>query len=181
MNSLAKYNFIFMNIFCFIIFSSYRDVHASRKYIYDSNGRLIRVIYDDNFSESYQYDNNGNIIQVLVDTTSTGVLADKDGRLPEQYRLYQNYPNPFNPVTMIEYHLPQASEVHLIIYDLQGHEVRELIDSKKPVGYHKVLWDGQDQAGRKVASGIYLYRIEAKTDEGKKRSFVNVKKMIFLK
>jgi mRNA-degrading endonuclease RelE of RelBE toxin-antitoxin system len=72
-----------------------------------------------------------------------------------------NYPNPFNPETEIAYNLPQDSRVRLTIYNIQGQRVKQLVDEYQNAGSRGVIWDGRDETGVKVASGIYFYRIEA--------------------
>lgn len=72
-----------------------------------------------------------------------------------------NYPNPFNPTTTISYSLPQEGKVSLKIYNVKGQFVKILIDGSQPEGYYEVVWNGKDNAGRSVASGIYYYRINA--------------------
>jgi glucose/arabinose dehydrogenase/PKD repeat protein len=81
--------------------------------------------------------------------------------LPENFGLYQNYPNPFNPETSIEFDLPKTVSVRLIIYDILGREVSRLVDEERPAGRHSVLWDGRDENGLRVSSGIYFYSLQA--------------------
>jgi len=81
--------------------------------------------------------------------------------LPEGYRLNQNYPNPFNGQTIIEYALPAASEVRLGIYNSLGQIVRRLVEESQSEGYKRVLWDGRDDYGVSVGSGVYFYQLEA--------------------
>jgi flagellar hook assembly protein FlgD len=76
--------------------------------------------------------------------------------------LYQNYPNPFNPSTKIRYYLPERSAVTLSIFDISGRLVSKLVNGEpEPEGFHEAVWDGNNDSGTPVASGIYLYRIEA--------------------
>jgi len=89
--------------------------------------------------------------------------------LPETYGLSQNYPNPFNAVTEIVYQVPEAGRVRLTIYDLLGRKVRALVDDVVRAGYHSVRWDGRDDSGNEVASGTYLYKLEAKDFNDTKR------------
>jgi flagellar hook assembly protein FlgD len=97
---------------------------------------------------------------------SPGVgVSGREGTIPEKFALLQNYPNPFNPETKIEYHLPCPSEVRLMIYDIRGQLVRELIQGEKPAGYHEVIWDSRNSAGQNVAAGIYIYKIEMRGKE----------------
>lgn len=88
--------------------------------------------------------------------------------------LHQNYPNPFNPVTRIDYDVGANILVKLQIFNLLGEEVRTLVNRQQPAGNHQVQWDGRDNSGRRLASGIYLYRLQA-------GGFVTTKKLIVLK
>ena len=94
--------------------------------------------------------------------------------VPVAYTLSQNYPNPFNPVTQIRYTLPQLTNITLKIYDILGREVKTLVNSEQPAGAYRLEWNGTNNYGTHVSSGVYIYRIVA----GK---FVQSKKMMFLK
>jgi flagellar hook assembly protein FlgD len=87
------------------------------------------------------------------------------GETPSSFELGSNYPNPFNPETTIEYAIPaQAAgmvRVTLRIYNLQGQLLRTLVDEEKSPGHHRVVWDGKNDLGAKVSSGVYLYTINA--------------------
>jgi hypothetical protein len=97
---------------------------------------------------------------------------------PENYALYQNFPNPFNPTTEIRFAVKNESRVNLAIYNVKGQKIKELINGFKNVGYHKVVWDGTDSIGNKVASGIYFYVISVKNE---KESYRDIKKMMLMK
>ncbi len=89
--------------------------------------------------------------------------------------LYQNYPNPFSPSTTVRYYLPEESKVTLSVYDLSGELISRLISGEtKPRGFHTMEWDGKDEDGRRVASGVYFYRLTA-------GSFTEAKRMILLR
>jgi PKD repeat protein len=90
-----------------------------------------------------------------------GEWIDASAELPEEFALDQNYPNPFNPKTEIRFALPKDRSVTLKIYNLFGQEIQTLADGDFKAGYHTVVWDGRDQRGNPVSSGIYLYRIQA--------------------
>jgi hypothetical protein len=81
--------------------------------------------------------------------------------LPTTFDVAQNYPNPFNPTTTINYQVPQVSDVKLVVYNILGQKVRTLVNDRMEPGYHSVVWDGRNEDGRTVASGIYIYRFEA--------------------
>jgi hypothetical protein len=78
---------------------------------------------------------------------------------PGQTALLGNYPNPFNPVTTIRYELSEEAHVTLRVYDMLGQLVRTLVDEQQSAGYRQVVWDGTNDAGQKVASGVYVYRM----------------------
>ena len=82
-------------------------------------------------------------------------------QLPTDFKIDQNYPNPFNPETTIKYQLPDDSRVSLVIFNMLGQKVINLVDERKPAGYHVVKWNGCDYQGRKLASGIYFYKFRA--------------------
>jgi len=93
--------------------------------------------------------------------------------LPAEFSLAQNYPNPFNSTTEIRYTLPVDCRVSLEIYNLLGQRVCILVDEDQPAGYKSVRWDGRDDHGQQIASGVYFYRIST----GK---FAEIKKMVLL-
>ena len=97
----------------------------------------------------------------------------EDEFLPVTHNLFQNYPNPFNPSTIISYAIPNVSYVSLKIYDVLGREVKTLVNSEQPIGIHSVQWNGDNNYGNKVSSGIYLYKIVA-------GNFIMTKKMLLL-
>jgi hypothetical protein len=105
----------------------------------------------------------------------------EDGaELPKEFGLRQNYPNPFNPATVIEYALPKVSEVKIQIYNILGQKVRDLVDERQEPGYKTIPWDGTDDSGKEVSSGIYFYRMVARTNQ-ESEEFVQRRKMILLK
>ncbi len=85
-----------------------------------------------------------------------------DIELPQEFELSQNHPNPFNPSTRFEIHLPEASNIDISIFDLSGRLVRNIHHGHKPAGRHLFTWDGRDQEGRDVRSGIYFIEMKCK-------------------
>jgi hypothetical protein len=81
--------------------------------------------------------------------------------VPLEFALEQNYPNPFNPETTIRYQIHKPGTVKLEIYNLLGQIVRTLVDQSQNAGEHLASWDGRDDAGREVSSGVYLYRLKS--------------------
>ena len=84
-----------------------------------------------------------------------------ESKTPAAYRLSQNHPNPFNPETTIQYELPEVGVVRLSVYALTGQLVRTLMDGERTAGTHSATWDGRDDTGQAVASGVYLCRMIA--------------------
>ncbi len=111
--------------------------------------------------------------------TWTGV-EETPVAVPETFSLMQNYPNPFNPTTTIRYALPHAAQVRLQVYNILGQFVTELVNDVQDAGYHNVVWNGRNQSGMQVATGVYLYRIEARPSDGG-APFVSTKKMLLVK
>jgi hypothetical protein len=85
--------------------------------------------------------------------------------LPKTFSLFQNYPNPFNPTTTITFDVPGdlwvKKRVKLAIYDVRGKHVKILIDSELEPGSHRVVWNGKNDKGEQVSSGIYLYTLRS--------------------
>jgi photosystem II stability/assembly factor-like uncharacterized protein len=103
-------------------------------------------------------------VQILVSNT-VGV-DDNFVELPRAFRLEQNYPNPFNPETSIRYELPHDGNITLTVFELNGRRVALLESGLKKAGQHLLRWDGRDQAGNRVPSGVYFYRLEAISPAG---------------
>jgi hypothetical protein len=100
---------------------------------------------------------------VVVNSSHFGIpmMVEKAPSLPSVAALHQNYPNPFNPSTEIRFDIPTARDVQLRIYNQLGQTVRTLVDNRMKAGTYALEWDGQDQMGRSVASGVYFYNLEA--------------------
>jgi len=116
----------------------------------------------------------GWVIQNIV-IQPGAVSVESNDAIPEVFSLSQNYPNPFNPTTQIAYALPQTVEVNLQIFNVLGQKVRALLQNKQQTaGVYAIEWDGKDDLGKDVSSGVYIYRIDA-------GDFVKSHKMMLLK
>jgi len=129
------------------------------------------------FGDVTARDENTN--EVTVGATGYGMFSIALGTiddisLPNRYTLYQNYPNPFNPVTVLQYDLPELSNVKLTIYDLAGRQVKSLVHETQAPGLKTIVWDARDDMGNKMGAGVYIYQL--KTD-----NFIASKKMILVK
>jgi len=99
---------------------------------------------------------------------------------PRKFSLSQNYPNPFNPSTTIRYELPDPSNVTILIYDILGREVIQLVNEEQSFGKYQIIWNGKDNKGNDVASGLYLYRMVANVVKGNEQ-YLMTRKLLLLK
>jgi len=116
-------------------------------------------------------------VDVIVDdksATVTVVENQSSKQVPIDWQLSQNYPNPFNVETSINYQVPLRSHVTIEVFNLLGQRLKTLVNEEKNSGYHRLTWDGKDNSGQTVSTGIYIYKMEAD-------QFVAIKKMILLR
>lgn len=111
-------------------------------------------------------------IQNDVDPTQT--FMQHQSQVPKYFELRQNYPNPFNSSTTIEFDLPIEAVVSADIYNILGQRVRSLENNTRSPGRYRLMWDGHDDAGDTVASGVYLYVLVAE-------DYYAIRKMLHLK
>ncbi len=119
-----------------------------------ANQRVVLV------AQTAQGQNQIVTVRVVFDAP-TNVAEQPGVQAPRAFMLSQNYPNPFNPSTVIRFELPQAGRAQLAVYNILGHRVRTLVDGVQAAGEQRVTWDGRDDDGAAVTSGIYFYRLEA--------------------
>lgn len=112
----------------------------------------------------------------MVEEATTGVVINT--AMPQQFSLEQNYPNPFNPTTEIHFTLAEQAHIRLQVYNLLGQVVRTLYEGVYSAGAYQTGWDGFDNNGQRMASGIYLYRLQAISGD---RSFDQTRRMIMMK
>jgi hypothetical protein len=113
--------------------------------------------------------------EVFIFTSNPTSVEESDNKgKVNHFHLDQNYPNPFNAETVIEYVLPTTAQVKLSIYNILGQHIKSLVDEYQKMGCKNITWDGTDQAGKEVSSGVYFYKLRTE-------SFIEVKKMLMLK
>ena len=105
---------------------------------------------------------------------ATGVERESDSDLPSDYALFTNYPNPFNPTTTIRFQLPVRCDVQLSVFDVTGREIKSLVNGTMDAGTYSVVWRGEDNMGRPLASGVYIVKVHA-------GSFIKTQKAVLLK
>ena len=153
-----------------------------------------RIFRSDNEGETWMLSNPG-----MTDKPITSLLFSSSGRIlagtngdgvfrssiitsvepsgsspPRTFDLSQNYPNPFNPTTTIEYQLQSRDAVELIIFNQLGQRVKTVVNETQRAGLHQARWDGRNESGESVASGLYLYRLKV-------ADFTLVRKMVLLR
>ncbi len=136
----------------------------------DGNGNHIgrvHIMYldDDTYGSSVQaigQATGGSMKYMAIDVTFTDAVTDNENNeaAPSIAMLNQNYPNPFNPTTKINYNVAKTGNVKLNVYNVKGQLVKTLVNSNQNVGMHNVVWNGNDNAGNKVSSGVYFYKME---------------------
>lgn len=109
-----------------------------------------------------------------VVTSDVREIQGSDEVRPSGFSLSQNYPNPFNPTTNFQFTLAKSAQVRIDIFNIVGQKVKTLVDEEMKAGVYKADWDGKDEKGTPVSSGIYFYRMRA-------GDFSNMKKMVLLK
>lgn len=117
---------------------------------------------------------NGTLSALLKAEVVTSIKDEVNQTVPVEYELSQNHPNPFNPETQIAFTVPANSRVRLVVYDLLGKEVVRLIDGELLPGNYTVRWNGRDARGLQVATGAYIYRLEAD-------NFTQTRRMLYLR
>ena len=146
------------------VFDPYGDNYLDQtgvQFYFGSNTTWTGTIYLDEFA--------------LTETDSvSSIIENKLAIVPEKTRLFDNYPDPFNPSTKIPFDLHKKSRGSLVVYDILGHKIKTLWEGIKPAGNYTVVWDGTNESGSKVASGIYLYVLNVD-------NIFQPKKMILLK
>jgi hypothetical protein len=140
------------------------------KYIYYDNKP------SSNLADSVYVTMPDSVININFNFPTTAVEDENDQttRRPAEFELSQNYPNPFNPGTKIEYALKKTGHVTLHIYNILGEKVKTLLDQDQHAGLYRIDWDGENDNGKPVSSGIYLYKLEV-------NGFSEAKRMLLLK
>ena len=138
--------------------------------------RLLSIpIYENKLNILLPQSGNGNYRLIVGNEEFAKKHSENIPLAPLEYSLSQNYPNPFNPSTSINYQLKELSTVTMEVFNILGQKIKVLIDNQvENPGQYRVIWDGTNQTGNRVATGVYIYRIRA-------NSFVSSKKMILMK
>lgn len=149
------------------------DIAAAESKIYVISYQAGETVNDIN-DVIYIASNDPDLPELNITLTLRGATSNSDMLNPVITALKGNYPNPFNPETTIRFSLKDAGKVRISVYNLKGQMVKKVLERELDSGYHSVVWDGRDERGKAVASGIYFYRME-------NGSFVANRKMMLMK
>jgi hypothetical protein len=150
---------------------------------HEADGQLRVLIYDistrsiaSGLSNVLRIDGQAELVDAQVANYRGSMMTHRINTtaLPESFSLSQNYPNPFNPETVIEFALPQTAEMTLEVYNVAGQKVTTVISGALTAGYHRITFDGRDDYGNQLASGVYLYRLST-------NGYSETRKMILVK
>ncbi|MDD2229209.1 MAG: C25 family cysteine peptidase [Candidatus Cloacimonetes bacterium] len=165
----------------FFLSYDFTEPHLSQNY-YLPAGESVTI--NVNFTPSAMTLYNGELvitsddpetsIAIVVLTGSGGTVANSDLVSPLQTSLLGNFPNPFNPSTTIQFSLKEQSPVNMEIYNISGQKVRSLVKGIMPSGTHNIHWNGQDNSGKAVSSGVYFIKMDS-------AKYTSTKKMILMK
>ena len=140
-----------------------------------NTGKRIDMLAVSEYAVTTPADPRGTLyFAVVAAQPEEAVGIDRDITKPTEFRLLANYPNPFNATTRLLYTLPEAAQVKLTIYNLNGAVVNTLVNGVQPAGYYGMDWDGRDQSGAIVSTGVYIYRLQANGQ-------VSTRKMVLMK
>lgn len=160
---------IYYNYLKYFFGGAIENIHAQA--ILPGIGHSSTDVFASNCGKFYLFDSGGcNHV--------TSVRVAQKATIPDEFVLRQNYPNPFNPATTIEFHVPFTSSVSLSIFNLLGQKIKLLLKGAYEPGNYKIEWNGRDQRGKKVGSGLYFYRVLVEDGHG---AFMQMKKMILLR
>jgi hypothetical protein len=120
---------------------------------------------------------NHRLVDYESDTIVVG--AKPETNLPGQFELWQNYPNPFNPTTTVRFELPTTGDAELLIYDILGRETKIVLREALTAGNHAATWNGRNEKGGEVSSGVYFYRLTVRSSQG--LLYTQTKKMLLLR
>ena len=149
------------------------SVGLTARFYGEDSTRIERTILWDNLV--FYYPLEKRVVEGFGDGSLGLVNIEYLSEVPKGFALFQNYPNPFNPTTTIKFTIPQKGNVKIEVYDIMGKLINTLINKDMNSGSYTVTWDGKNNSGQQVGSGIYFYRIQAAD------KFNAVKKMILLK
>lgn len=177
-NGIASYYFDFINLLP-PIDTIYQSQYIARIDAADLDGDNTFEIVANH--DVYFSNNTTVYYSVFHKRNKISGVDDIDNPIPDRYNLYNNYPNPFNPETKIKFIVPSESNVSIIIHNILGEEIKELINESRTSGEYEINWDGTDYSGSKVPSGIYFITMKANPVIKNQGSFQKTIKSVLIK
>ena len=111
------------------------------------------------------YTDYSNISSVMLESLN---IEDNE-YLPLSFQVYQNYPNPFNPTTSLSYQLPNDGKVEVVIYDMMGKLIKNLVNEKQSSGQNSIIWNATNNSGNQVSAGLYIYTVKTSNHKQSKK------------
>jgi len=137
----------------------------------DSDYFTAGVFESDSYGYVFTY--NGQVLR--FENQETSAIDDNHNiNIVGEYILHQNYPNPFNPSTKIAFNIPRTDNIKLVIYDILGHKINTLVNAKMNAGHYTIEWNGRNNNGKLVSTGIYLYQLQTP-------NLIKTRKMTYIK
>ena len=143
-----------------------------------NSGDLEEGTYDAYIVVSTYFSEHVIAVQMVVDD---GVGIADGGAIPDVFALHQNFPNPFNPVTALPYDVPEIADVKIDIYNLLGQKVRSLVTGEHEPGFYRATWNGKNDRGALVTTGVYIYQITARSNATGEVAFTETRKLVLMK
>jgi len=144
-------------------------------------------VSSDYFYQDSDVEAGSNYTYQLADVSINGQITYHEEKsisvsIPKSFELFQNFPNPFNPNTNIKFALPEPSLVKIYVYNILVQKIVDLHNEQKKAGYHTVVWDGNNNHGNKISSGMYIYLMQAQgLSANQNVQFQKVKRMVLVK
>ncbi len=146
---------------------------AKRYFLSDGmNGKVFKT---------FELKGTGTATRIQAATKSLMLVVNGGPDVPREFSLSQNYPNPFNPTTRVTIGLPQASHLQVGVYNILGQKVATLVDEAREAGYQVLEWNGTNDAGVQLSSGVYFLRMQADPSSTSAEGFTAVRKMMLMK
>ena len=158
-NIILELSHWWINQYCTQALKDFAVTFSLGKLPSDSYSVHIVIIRHDLIFENPQISYSDTLLKFIVCPKT--YLPENITPLPGEFKLLQNYPNPFNQTTTTGFTLTRSDFVNLNIYDLLGRRIKTLVLEKLPAGYNSVIWNGTDESGKNVASGIYFYKLKS--------------------
>jgi hypothetical protein len=152
----------------------YADLSGNSQYDPPPTDHAWQILLNNNTDSVMMVNFTYNTNYVDINWPTAIIASPTAGGLPNDFSLAQNYPNPFNPITHIQFNLSHSSQVRIDVFNLSGQLIRSLCNTELPAGAYSVSWDGLDQSGRQVGSGMYFYQMSSP-------DFVQARRMVLVK